>query len=611
MFWRFGGYANISTLDAILDKPDVTLEELLNESDLIQELKQSNSKLVDFLRDEAVLKKLLYYVTADKASATSEGKDKAEDKIEDEKPLTGISFFGGKGKSRSRSKSVNKRDDDGQSELEKNETQRKRYAHVACEVLSSEVWSIMEALLENPKNMLEFWQYLWRPAPLDPVQAGYFTKVNETLLDKKTEEMLVLLKSMNGVIPAMLQHVDCPMIMDLLLKIISLEKQEGGQGTVDWLQSQGLIPLLLSYLSQKHASSTQTSAGDFLKAIITISANATTQDASVIGPNELTRELVSEKCIKSLIADMLRGGNPLTVGVGIIIEVIRKNNSDYDLDNQMGPEPKTSDPIYLGTLLRQFALHIPDFMHLIRSPSARRSPLKVAFGSEIEPLGFDRFKTCELMAELLHCSNMGLLNESGAEAEVQRRDATRERLKAEGRLAASATADSPSRELSHDEFGSSVDSAGFHHAARPFDDEYNEKGEGDRRLDHNNAVDEDGFEKVNAPTDDLSDEVTFDDLQEKLESKTPQKLHTIPPRSDSLPKDLEDVPKPLSPTKKAHLIPDQSPAQAAESPTTAGVTDSIRTLGVKEDSLMSELDVETPVEGKNRSALHIQSFSNV
>jgi SIT4-associating protein SAP185/190 len=138
MFWRFGGYANISTLDAILDKPDVTLEELLNESDLIQELKQSNSKLVDFLRDEAVLKKLLYYVTADKASATSEGKDKAEDKIEDEKPLTGISFFGGKGKSRSRSKSVNKRDDDGQSELEKNETQRKRYAHVACEVLSSD-----------------------------------------------------------------------------------------------------------------------------------------------------------------------------------------------------------------------------------------------------------------------------------------------------------------------------------------------------------------------------------------------------------------------------------------------------------------------------------------
>jgi len=30
MFWRFGGYANISTIDTILDKPEFTLEELLD-----------------------------------------------------------------------------------------------------------------------------------------------------------------------------------------------------------------------------------------------------------------------------------------------------------------------------------------------------------------------------------------------------------------------------------------------------------------------------------------------------------------------------------------------------------------------------------------------------
>jgi len=46
MFWRFGGYASISSIDTILDKSDVTLEELLDESDLIQELKQHNSKLI-------------------------------------------------------------------------------------------------------------------------------------------------------------------------------------------------------------------------------------------------------------------------------------------------------------------------------------------------------------------------------------------------------------------------------------------------------------------------------------------------------------------------------------------------------------------------------------
>src|ERR1700753_1088171 len=214
---------------------------------------------------------------------------------------------------------------------------------------------------------------------------------------------------------------------------------------------QNLVPILLSYISSEHCSSTQTSAGDFLKAIITISANATTQDQSVIGPNELTRQLVSEPCIKGLIAEMLKGGNPLTVGVGIVIEVIRKNNSDYDLENQTGPVPKSSDPIYLGTLLRQFAVHIPDFMNLIKIAESSKKELKVAFGKKIEPLGFDRFKTCELMAELLHCSNMILLNQRGCEAEIKARDAERARLKAEGKL--TAFNDDISQE-----FGTSVDS---------------------------------------------------------------------------------------------------------------------------------------------------------
>lgn len=603
MFWRFGGYANISSIDTILDKPDVTVEELLDESDLIQELKQQNSKLIEFLRDEPVLKKLLDYVVADKpgedaAAKLKEDQDvtpsKDDDKDKDKSSDSPISFFG-KARNRDRSKSLHK---DGETEAEKSEAQRKKYAYVACEVLSSEVWSLTEAVLEQRDHLREFWQYIRRPAPLDPTQASYFTKVNEALLDKKTEDMLVHFKSLDGIVPAMLQHVDCPMIMDLLLKIISLEKSEGGQGIVDWLQSQNLIPLLLTYLSPEQSSATQTSAGDFLKAIITISANATTQDQSVIGPNELTRQLVSEQCIHTLITDMLRGGNPLTVGVGIIIEVIRKNNSDYDLDNQVGPEPKTSDPIYLGTLLRQFATHVPDFMNLIRSNSAKKPDLKAAFGSRIEPLGFDRFKTCELMAELLHCSNMGLLNERGADEEVRKRDAERERLKAQGRL---ITLGAPSsigaQESSFDEFGSSVDSHGFHHAERPTQEEMNEQAE-DRRLEIQNASDEDGFEKVNAPEAD-EEEVTFDELNEKIDRTTHGGLPLLEKvekvnasHLDSNSADLASVPAPLSPKKsptKLSLHFDPPPTHAADSPTTAGVTDQIQSLGVvEEDVVMSE-----------------------
>lgn len=233
MFWRFGGYANISSIDSILEKPNVSLEELLDESDLIQELKQNNSKLIEFLREESTLQKLLEYVAAD----TPPHPDNAST-TKDEEPdrSSPISFFKTSA-SRSRSKSVNKSDATGEAaegeEEDKGEALRKKYAYVACEVLSSDVWSITEAVLEYQNYLREFWLYVSRPAPLDPLQAGYFTKVNESLLDKKTDDMLAFFKSLDHIVPDMLQHVDCPMIMDLLLKIISLEKAPGGQGIVD------------------------------------------------------------------------------------------------------------------------------------------------------------------------------------------------------------------------------------------------------------------------------------------------------------------------------------------------------------------------------------------
>jgi SIT4-associating protein SAP185/190 len=217
MFWRFGGYANISAIDTLLEKHDVTLEELLDESDLIQELKSHNTKLIEYLREDSVLEKLLEYVTAPRlepvvADVDEEGKGKEKD-----------SSFP---RSLSRSRPSEDEEDD-------KEKKRNRYAYVAAEILSSDSWSLTGALLEKQGLLRKFWDFLSLSPPLDPLQASYFTKVNEALLDKKTEEMLDLFKSIPNVVKNMLQHVDSPMVMDLLLKIISLEKAEGGQGIVD------------------------------------------------------------------------------------------------------------------------------------------------------------------------------------------------------------------------------------------------------------------------------------------------------------------------------------------------------------------------------------------
>jgi SIT4-associating protein SAP185/190 len=595
MFWRFGGYAQLSSLDSILDKPDVTVEELLDESDLIQELKQQNSKLIEYLRDEKVLERLLRYVIAPKHRRSRGEEDTAA-----ESSKTREGFLD---RVTGRARSLSTRSEPAEDES-KEEKQRVKYAYVSCEILASEVWSISEALLENQDSLRQFWNFIKQPAPIDPVQAGYFSKINESLLDRKMEEMIEFFKSIDNVVADIMQHVDCPMIMDLLLKMISLEKSEGGQGIVDvgtpptlaphanftqWLQSQNLIQRLVAYLAPDQLSCHQTSAGDFLKAIITISANATTQDTQVIGPNELTRQLVSEPCIKQMIGYMLHGGNPLTVSVGIIIEVIRKNNSDYDLENQIGPMPKTTDPIYLGTLLRQFAEHIPQFMELVHSPrqtisnkdgstTSRKRELKTAFGEKIEPLGFDRFKTCELMAELLHCSNMALLNERGSEAEVKRRDGERDRLKAEGKLTA--------RDPSSGDFSTSVDSHGFHHARAPS----SESPEEVKRLEVQNNS-EDDFEKVTA-SEAVSDTSKAGGNKEQISDPTEPSSKSAP--KDSSPEKAEEgefVDEPLSPPKDAASPAATTPGKAnddAESPTSAGLSAKVGDLGLDNDTVMGD-----------------------
>ncbi|KAK4238770.1 SIT4 phosphatase-associated protein-domain-containing protein [Achaetomium macrosporum] len=533
MFWRFGGYGNVSTIDSILERDNFQLEELLDDGELVQELKSHNAKLVEYLRGPEVLEKLLRYVVAPKLEPVA-APDDEEEEDSDEK-AKGIALPFTRSRSSSGARTTNQED---------SEKKRNRYAFIATEILSSETWSMYEALMESKPLLRNFWQFLKRETPLDPLQASYFTKVNESLFDKKTEEMVDLLKSMDGAVSDILRHVDCPMIMDLLLKIISLERTESGQGIVEWLYTQDVMPTLISFLGPEHSWATQTSAADFIKAIITVSANASQNEQTCIGPNELTRQLVSRPCVEQLIKYMLGGGNPLTCGVGIVIEVIRKNNSDYDPEGvDINAPPSSRDPIYLGTLLRLFAEHVPDFMNLILNAPAQKQQLSSTFGDRIEPLGFDRFKTCELMAELLHCSNMMLLNEVGAEDLIAARDAQRQRLRAEGRLLPVSTQEPMSTE------DASMQASRFSVA-----------DEGRKLEVMNVSADDDGFEEL-SPTSSLIDKVEANFPDEALSSpKLSAEAEANGSEQQPPFEDIDLMVAPLSPNKKAAQMTEDNEA---------------------------------------------------
>jgi serine/threonine-protein phosphatase 6 regulatory subunit 3 len=63
MFWRFG-FHNATVIDGILDKEGVVLDDILNEEELIQEVKGQNVKLIDFLSRRENLQLLLTFITS-------------------------------------------------------------------------------------------------------------------------------------------------------------------------------------------------------------------------------------------------------------------------------------------------------------------------------------------------------------------------------------------------------------------------------------------------------------------------------------------------------------------------------------------------------------------
>lgn len=323
----------------------------------------------------------------------------------------------------------NQEEDDQSSYLNK--------ATIISEIFSLDIWLISESLVKNSTYLATIWSILHHPnfssekSPLIPI----FLKINQNLLLTRQDQYLNFIRTRENLVGDFLKHIGISVLMDFFLKVISTDKQESPTGIIELVYEQGLISKLLNYLDNGYHADIQACAGDFIKALIAISANAPLDDMS-IGPNSLTRQLCSEQCIDLLLnAIVNKRGAALTTAVSIVIELIRKNNSDYDQVNLLTTTVKTHppsirDPIYLGVMLKKFAVNLPEFYRILLDvENDDRIPLvKNQLNQEYKPLGFERFKVVELIAELLHCSNMGLMNSKKAERIVKERDEVRQGL---------------------------------------------------------------------------------------------------------------------------------------------------------------------------------------
>ncbi|KAK4053021.1 sporulation-induced protein [Microbotryomycetes sp. JL201] len=139
-------------------------------------------------------------------------------------------------------------------------------------------------------------------------------------------------------------------------------------------------------------------------------------------------------------ADDLRTSS-LVNSLSVLINLIRKNNSDFieqqmlswarrkeeeatereliaaeggeivgvDADEDGSGIDRGPPLVDLSATLSTISERIPEFQQLLRSPRSVHGPNATSAGL-LTPLSLERFRICEFYAELLHCSNMSLLN---------------------------------------------------------------------------------------------------------------------------------------------------------------------------------------------------------
>lgn len=247
MFWRVSGLNSASPVDSILDKEAYSLEELLDEDELIQECKSLNARLTAYLKQRDTVEWLVRYLV----EPPPQGADPKR------------SF---------------------------------KYPFTACEIFCCEVEGIFNTLLEDEELLSLLFSLLKAPRPLNSMLAGYFSRVMGSLLLRRTQDIMQYLQRHQDLLASLVAHVDCTSIAEVLVRLVGADEQRAFLSTnhLQWLSDTDLLYQLLDKLQPGHPLEAQTNAAEILAALA----------QSQVSP--LTRNLAEPAFLELLVERALR-----------------------------------------------------------------------------------------------------------------------------------------------------------------------------------------------------------------------------------------------------------------------------------------------------------------
>ncbi|XP_059904558.1 serine/threonine-protein phosphatase 6 regulatory subunit 2a isoform X2 [Gadus macrocephalus] len=358
MFWKFDLHTT-SHIDQLLDREDVTLRELMEEDDVLQECKAQNRRLLLFLSQDHCMQELVELITT-------------------EPPV----------------------------ELE--ERSRFKFPNIACELLTADV-SIINDKLGGDESLLEMlYHFLEQGQPLNPLLASFFSKTIGNLIARKTEQVISFLRKKEGFIGLVLNHIDASAMMDLLLRLIScVEPAPLRQEVLVWLNEEKLIQRLIELIYTGKDEERQSNASQTLCDIIRLSRDQANQMQENVEPDPLLAVLESQDSVAGLLKSMFEGDRNeagIVNGTQVLLTLLETRRSGLEGLMELYSQGYERSYTVNSSILHAIEPHLKDFHQLLLDPP-KKSAILTTVGLLEEPLGNARLHVARLVAALLQTNS--------------------------------------------------------------------------------------------------------------------------------------------------------------------------------------------------------------
>ncbi|XP_066362638.1 uncharacterized protein [Miscanthus floridulus] len=345
MFWRMTGLSAASPVDTILDKENFTLEELLDEDEIIQECKALNTRLINFLRDRAQVQQLLRYIV--------------EEVPEDSEKKQSFKF-----------------------------------PFIACEIFTCEIDIILRTLVEDVELMDLLFSFVKPDHPHSTLLAGYFSKVVICLMLRKTASLMNYVQEHPNIVVQLVDLIGITSIMEVLMRLIGADETiySNFADTLHWLENTDVLEMIVDKFSSSDSPEVHANAAEILSAV------------TRCAPPALAAKICSPSFVGRLFRHALEESRPkfvLVHSLSVCISLLdpkRLASASYQAfrSNLTHGTLVTASPETVDGMLESLG----DLLKLLDITSSE-NVLPATYGCLRPPLGKHRLKIVEFISVLL------------------------------------------------------------------------------------------------------------------------------------------------------------------------------------------------------------------